>query len=360
MVPSSQISDHVERIQAAVRSAERVRVVGGNSKPALSSSGTLDLGKVLGVLEYTPQEYTFTALAGTTLSEVNALLAENGQYLPFDPPLAAAGATLGGTVAAGLSGPGRFRYGGVRDFLLGVRFVSGEGQFVTGGGKVVKNAAGFDFPKLLVGSLGQFGVMVELTFKVFPKPESTATLSVELPDFEKAVEAMHKLAVAPFELTCLDLVPSRRLLLRVGGAAAALPKRLERIQAFIGQEGEVLRDEADEQAWEEARAFAYLKPDQSLVKVPLNPKRVPDFERALVGLEPEISRRYSVGGNVAWLGCPEEMAGGLESLLNTLNLSALALTGKWHTPLLGKQTGGAFMQRILSVLDPKGKFSLIW
>ena len=355
---SSQVSEHVERVQAVVRSAGRVRPVAGESKPALSGQGNLDLSEVSGVLEYTPQEYTFTALAGTPLREVNTLLAENGQYLPFDPPLAAAGATLGGTVAAGLSGPGRFRYGGVRDFLLGVRFVSGEGQLVTGGGKVVKNAAGFDFPKLLVGSLGQFGVMVELTFKVFPKPESYATLQVDLPDFEKAVEAMHKLAVAPFELTCLDLVPPRRLVLRVGGAAAALPKRLERLQAFIGQEGEVLRGEADEQLWEEARAFSYLQPEQNLVKIPLNPNRVIDLERALEQLAQETSRRYSVGGNVVWLGCPKGMEGGLESLLSDLGLSALALTGEWRTPLLGKQTGGAFAKRILSVLDPERKFSL--
>ena len=354
----SRASDYVERVQAAVKSAEQVRAVGGGSKPALSADGTLSLEEVSGVLEYTPQEYTFTALAETKLSEVNALLAENGQYLPFDPPLAAAGTTLGGTVAAGLSGSGRFRYGGVRDFLLGVRFVSGEGQLVTGGGKVVKNAAGFDFPKLMVGSLGQFGVLVELTFKVFPVPESYATLNVDLPDFEKAVKAMHKLAVAPFELTCLDVIPPSRLALRVGGTAAALPKRLERLQAFIGQEGEVLTGEEDEQVWEEARAFTYLKSDQSLVKVPLNPNRVIELERALAGLESEVSRRYSVGGNVAWLGCPQGAEDELETSLSALNLSALALTGEWHTPLLGKQTGGEFMQRILSVLDPERKFAL--
>ncbi len=85
----------------------------------------------------------------TGLLDVMLLLEQHGQYLPFDPLLAERGATLGGTVAAGVSGPGRYRYGGVRDFLLGVRFVDSEGQVVRGGGKVVKNAAGFDFPKLI-------------------------------------------------------------------------------------------------------------------------------------------------------------------------------------------------------------------
>ena len=95
---------------------------------------------------------------------------KQGQYLPFDPMLSAAGATIGGTVAAGISGPGRYRYGGIRDFLLGVQFISSDGAVINAGGKVVKNAAGFDIPKLLVGSLGRLGVMTELTFKVFPQP----------------------------------------------------------------------------------------------------------------------------------------------------------------------------------------------
>src|SRR4029450_4463398 len=92
-----------------------------------------------------------------------AALAARGQSLRCDPFLLDAGATLGGTVAAGLSGPGRFRYGGLRDFILGVRFVDGLGRLMHMGGKVVKNAAGFDLPKFLVGSLGRFGVLAELT-----------------------------------------------------------------------------------------------------------------------------------------------------------------------------------------------------
>ena len=115
-------------------------------------------------------------LAGTRVSEVVATLGEQGQYLPFDPLLADSGATIGGTVASNASGPGRFRFGGIRDFLLGVRFVDGRGNCIRGGGQVVKNAAGFDYPKLLVGSQGKLGLIYELTFKVFPRPESYATL----------------------------------------------------------------------------------------------------------------------------------------------------------------------------------------
>ncbi len=95
-----------------------------------------------------------TMLAGTRVSEVISILGKQGQYLPFDPLLADRGATIGGTVASNAAGSGRFRFGGIRDFLLGVRFVDGRGKCIRGGGQVVKNAAGFDYPKLLVSQLG--------------------------------------------------------------------------------------------------------------------------------------------------------------------------------------------------------------
>ena len=97
----------------------------------------------------------------------------HGQYLPFDPPLTAAGATIGGTVAAGINGPCRYRFGGIRDFLIGARIVDGEAAHPAGGGKVVKNAAGFLLHQAMVGSCGTLGVLAELTFKVFPAPRRT-------------------------------------------------------------------------------------------------------------------------------------------------------------------------------------------
>src|SRR5581483_4094672 len=164
----------------AICSAPRVIAGGAGTKPRLVSVGAevvrLSMTHLNGIIEYEPSEFTFTALAGTPLREIMAALAERGQYLPFDPMLAAAGATLGGTVAAGLSGPGRFRFGGLRDFILGVRFVDGMGRLLRMGGKVVKNAAGFDLPKFFVGSLGRFGVLVEVTFKVFPRTTSALTV----------------------------------------------------------------------------------------------------------------------------------------------------------------------------------------
>ena len=139
-----------EEVAALLGGGGRFLAIGAGTKPALSAPPAgftaVSLAGLSGIVEYDPGEYTFTALAGTPLAELQAALARNGQYLPFDPLGAAAGATLGGTIASGISGPGRLRYGGVRDFILGVRFVTGRGENVRGGGKVVKYAAGFDFP----------------------------------------------------------------------------------------------------------------------------------------------------------------------------------------------------------------------
>ena len=144
---------NIEELQDFVRASQNIRVCGAGTKPALSAGANVSTSGMSGILEYEPSEYTFTALAGTPLSEIRDALAENGQLFPFDPPLVEAGATLGGTTASGLSGPGRFRYGGIRDFILGVKMVTGEGRAVFGGGKVVKNAAGFDIPKLVTAVL---------------------------------------------------------------------------------------------------------------------------------------------------------------------------------------------------------------
>src|SRR5947208_13328723 len=177
-VAPSSVTELVE----AVRSAPRVLAIGAGTKPRLSAvdCAKISTRNLSGIIEYEPSEFTFTALAGTPISDITAALAERGQYLPFDPLLVRAGATLGGTVAAGLNGPGRFRFGGLRDFILGVKFIDGLGRLLRLGGKVVKNAAGFDVPKFMVGSLGRFGVLTEITFKVFPRPAATHTLRLQV------------------------------------------------------------------------------------------------------------------------------------------------------------------------------------
>jgi len=352
------MNEHVRRIQEAVKQGRNLRVRGGGSKPALSQGANFGMRDVSGISEYTPQEYTFTAFSGTPLREVNELLAAENQYLPFDPPFAEAGATLGGTVAAGLSGPGRERYGGVRDFLLGVTFVNGAGEVVTGGGKVVKNAAGFDFPKLMVGSLGRFGVLVELTFKVFPSPESYATLCLDAPDFARADALMQRLALSGFEAWALELLPPTRLLVRFGGLSEALLQRLERVQTFLGQTGEVITGKAEAKLWQEANAFSWLPAGHALVKVVHSPRQVRALEQTLTPFD--VPHHYGVGGNVCYLAWPEGLEQAtLDTLLKRQRLSGLALSGSWSEPRLGVQTGSAFLERVTQVFDPHGIFTAV-
>jgi glycolate oxidase FAD binding subunit len=350
----------VAEIQDIVRSNRRIAPRGGGSKPALifqDGFTLLEIGGVSGLLSYEPQEFTFTALAGTPLAEIDHALAEHGQFLPFDPPLVQAGATLGGCVASGLSGPGRYRYGGLRDFLLGVRFVDAQGQLVSSGGKVVKNAAGFDLPKLMIGSLGQYGILIELSFKVFPRPEAYTSLLVEYPTLEKGLEALIDLTRQPYELFALDLLPQAegaQLRLRLGGKPASFPERIQHLQRFLeSAEFSLLDGEPETGLWWAETEFSWAPADCSLVKVPITPRRLPGLDEGLAAAG--AIRHYSVGANLAWVAWPGEI-NALDSLLARLDLSALLLRGAAQNPLLGVRSGDGFARRVKQALDPQGIF----
>ena len=351
--------DSIEELQTVVQSAQTVKIIGGGTKPALSTGGTISTRGLSGVLQYEPSEYTFTALAGTPIREIETMLTENGQFLPFDPPFGQAGATIGGTVAAGLSGPGRFRYGGVRDFLLGVRLVTGAGRVVFGGAKVVKNAAGFDLPKLLVGTLGRWGVLVELTFKVFPAPDVYRTLKIELSDFAQAQKTHTGLAMSQFDLTCLDWEPPQRIWVRIGGLADSLEQRATRLKDFVKADAEIIGGIEDSDTWRAVREFDWVPAGHGLIKVPLVPGLIPEFEQWLNHADAPIPRRYSVGGNVAWIARPDgSLSDGDFSLASELSHPALALRGQWKHPLIGAPPVSPFAERLLSVFDPEGKCGL--
>lgn len=351
-------------LQAIIQANRGLLPRGGGSKPALSSTTNnvvmLDLSRLSGIIEYESGEYTFTAYAGTSLHEIKALLAEHNQYLPFDPLLAAKGATLGGTVAANTSGSGRYRYGGVRDFILGVHFVDGQGQLVKSGGKVVKNSAGFDLPKFMVGSLGRYGILVDLSFKVFPQPSLYMTMQVTYPSLTAALQTIFRLSAAPFDIDALDLVPLDQvqfmLLIRLGGLAQALPGRIARLQQFLQVETqanaiEIVQDEAETVLWEAVNDCQWVAEGLSLVKVPLTPKGIPALEETI---SPQVTRRYSAGGNVAWLATPDIES--LEASLSRLRLAGLVLFGPPGRPFLGERQGLPLAQRVKRALDPEDKF----
>jgi glycolate oxidase FAD binding subunit len=351
----------VTELQDMVRSPERLIPRGGGSKPTLMSwavdAERVELTQLSGILQYQPDEFTFTAQAGTPLAEVEKVLEQYGQYLPFDPPMVKSGGTLGGTVASGLSGPGRYRYGGVRDFLLGVVFIDGQGQALRGGGKVVKNAAGFDLPKLMVGSLGQYGILVELTFKVFPRPVTYSTLCIDYESVSEALSDLTRLSTAPLEIFALDMWPGENevsLRVRLGGPSDAFPRRRERLLKVIDrQEGQVLDGEVESDAWQEMNEFTWIPDTHSLVKVPLTPSRVGKFDEKIS--EAKAIRRYSVGVNVAWVGWPGAIDD-LDVLLQEQSLSGLVLSGPSKYPRIGIRMGETFARHIKRAIDPNGRW----
>jgi glycolate oxidase FAD binding subunit len=274
--------------------------------------------------------------------------------MPFDPPLVEAGATLGGTIAAGLSGSARFRYGGLRDFILGVHLVDGQGRLVRGGGKVVKNAAGFDIPKLMVGSLGRLGVLISASFKVFPAPPATATLRCPLSSPSAALAAMAKLMGGPYDLETLDLVPEASgpvtLLTRIGGPDDVLVARLERLRTLVGSGDFVMDDRA---LWAEARELTWANAESILVKVATTRQTLEALDHALE--EAQAQRRYAAGGNLGWIAWPGDVEA-CHKVLAEHATSGLVLRGESPRPLIGAPVRSSFLARIRTALDPSHRF----
>jgi glycolate oxidase FAD binding subunit len=296
-------------------------------------------------VEYEPSEFTFTALAGTPVREIAAALAERGQYLPFDPLFAEAGATIGGTVASGVSGPGRFRFGGLRDFILGVRFVDGEGRLLRLGGKVVKNAAGFDLPKFFVGSVGRFGALAEITFKVFPRPAATRTLRLPAKDANAVMEVFSIAGRARWELDALEASPAEgAVYARLGGAAAAHDALTAEI--FAKWPGTTLAGAAEEKFWQDTGEATWSCAGGVLVKVALAPAQVAEFLAAV----PTGARTWiGAGGNVGYLSTPAGAA------LPPLAWPAVTLRG--DAPLWpGTRPRFDVMNATKTALDPQNRF----
>ena len=335
----------------AVRSSRRVLAVGAGTKPRLSQVGDdvtrLSTTALRGIVEYEPSEFTFTALAGTPVRDIVAALGEKGQNLPFDPVLVDAGATLGGTVAAGLSGPGRFRFGGLRDFILGVRFIDGGGRLLRMGGKVVKNAAGFDLPKFLVGSLGRFGVLGEITFKVFPRPATVRTLQLAAKDAATMADIFRTAGNSRWEIDALDASPGdNAVFARLAGPATALDAIAAEILARCP--GSTLTETDGAEVWQRVDGFGWTHAGGVLVKVALTPGDLPEFV-TLPQSQPDVRSWVGAGGNVGWLSWPPG------ATLPKLGWPAVTLRG--DAPLWpGVRPRFDVMRAVKTALDPQNRF----
>ncbi|MEJ1170126.1 glycolate oxidase subunit GlcE [Variovorax sp. CCNWLW235] len=221
------LSQIVERIRAAASDATPLRIRGGGTK---DFHGEVLQGEILGtsglagITSYEPSELVVTVRAGTPLAELEAALAEKGQCLPFEPPHFAGGGTVGGMVAAGLSGPARASVGAVRDYVLGATLVNGRAEVLSFGGQVMKNVAGYDVSRVLAGSLGTLGVIAEVSLKVLPVAPAEATLAFACSQAD-ALRLLNEWGGRPLPLNAscwVEQAGAGTLYLRLRGAVAAV------------------------------------------------------------------------------------------------------------------------------------------
>lgn len=358
----TRVPESLAALQDAIRSAPAVVVTGAGTKVSpVPDAARIDCQALSGILDYSPEECVITVGAGTPLHAIAAALRAHGQYLPFDPPLVAAGATIGGTVAMGLSGPGRLRHGGVRDFVIGATVVDGEGRALRSGGKVVKNAAGFLLHHALVGSLGALGALAQLSFKVFPAPEAQATLQARYRAIGDALTAMQHVMASRLDIDALDGDAGGTLWVRLAGRRHTLAARIEHTRRLLGGgQGsawappriDVIDGDVEAQHWSDALEFQWCPPGASLVKIPSTPALLPSF--AAFPRDPS-QIRFSCGGSVTWMAWDSPIDD-LSDRLIGLARPALVVRGPWAGRRVGSAVINEFEARVRRALDPSGRF----
>ena len=322
-----------DAVQWALDHEKTLEVVGQGSKRAIGRPSqtdlTLDLSGLTGVTLYEPAELVLSARAGTPLSEIEALLEQNGQELAFEPidygPLLGGQAgqgTLGGAIAANLSGPRRIKAGAARDHFLGFSAVTGRGDTVKSGGRVVKNVTGYDLSKLMAGSWGTLAAMTDVTIKVLPKAETEATVLVEGLDDAKAGAAMAAAMGSPYDVSGAAHLPDHvaswfdglpkpaaATVLRLEGFAASVTPRKEALAALMKPFGPVVLLEENESRalWRSIRAVrpfagaaAQARPLWRISVAPAQGHRLASL------ITPAAQMFYDWGGGLVWVAMPFE------------------------------------------------------
>lgn len=315
----------IERIRAAHAAATPLAIRGHGSKdfygnPAIGD--LLDTTCLSGVVSYDPRELVLVARAGTPLAAIETTLAEHGQMLGFEPPHFGGRGTLGGAVAAGLSGPRRATAGAVRDFVLGVEIIDGSGQVLRFGGRVIKNVAGYDVSRLMAGALGTLGLITEVAIKVLPRPAEELSLQFEC-DEATAIRNMNSWAGQPLPLSATSW-HAGLLTVRLSGARSAVHAAHVKLGgAPLAHAGEFWARLADH------RAAFFETRHKPLWRVSL-PATAPAFSACRPELEADEWIEW--GGALRWIACDAPAA--------TMQAAARALGG--HATRFSPGEGEAF------------------
>lgn len=360
--PTSDISiERDPRILAlaeSIKQAPEVRVTGGRTKLSSTDTKTTDISTTTlsGITAYEPSEFVITALAGTPLSEIIKTLAEDGQQLLFDPLLAESGASLGGTIASGLNGPGAFGQGRIRDAVLGVTFIDGSGQVLQAGGKVVKNVAGFDLPKLFVGSQGALGVLAEITLKVGPKAPATETLELTPTDSTNFYQQLRGLSALPTRPTAIEgNLNDLKIWIRFGAPAAAIPSLT---QELLDQGAQILSPTKAESLWSSLGAMGWAPKTHALIKIPTDHSRIENLVAQIQSHTPQATLHVSLGGDVVFAAIVPDEERALRTSIAEMGHSSLGIRNTvqhicYSTP------PAKVAQKLKSLLDPESRFAAL-
>jgi glycolate oxidase FAD binding subunit len=335
-----------EEVAIAVREARAskapLRIEGGGTRSGFGrpsqAARTLSLKKLSGITLYEPSEMVIGAWTGTPLAELQKALDEKGQMLAFEPPdyrtlYGSSGEpSIGAVAACALAGPRRVMAGGARDSLIGVRFVTGRGEIIKNGGRVMKNVTGLDLVKLQAGAFGTLGVLTEVIFRVVPKPAAQRTIClIDLPE-ERTVELLCKAMGSPFEPTGAGFVPAGMSsgvnygFIRLEGFKEQLDYRLEALRKFLGitRGFGVLPDDLSTMAWAELRdvttaRFAVGSSD-AVWRISLPPTK---SGAAVAAIRAQREAKYVLdwSGGLIWLATPEDGNAGA-SLIQSLAAEA--------------------------------------
>ncbi|WP_170474310.1 glycolate oxidase subunit GlcE [Ruegeria arenilitoris] len=297
-----------ELAEIVSRLKEPVRIVGGGTGGILEPDAELSTTGLSGITLYEPGALTLVAQAGTPVAQIEKQLAAEGQHLAFEPAdyrelLSTTGEpTIGGVVAANVSGPRRIQSGACRDFLLGVRFVDGQGMVIKNGGRVMKNVTGYDLVKLMAGSWGTLGVLSEVSLKVLPKPETTATLSIQTNDLDLAIQAMSKALRSPFEVSGAAYDPEQgQVYLRIEGFSESVDYRSEKLRVELAEFGDISDNSNSEALWTEIRdANTFGGMEGDVWRISVKPSDAPQIVAKLAARKTLLDW----GGGLIWALVP--------------------------------------------------------
>jgi glycolate oxidase FAD binding subunit len=372
----AQLNSLIDAVRQAAADGCVLRLRGGGTKDFWGQSLTgevLDTRAYQGIVSYEPSELVVTARCGTPLAELEAALAEKGQCLAFEPPHFGPGATVGGMVAAGLSGPARATAGAVRDYVLGARFVNGLGEHLTFGGQVMKNVAGYDVSRLMAGSWGTLGLITEVSLKVLPVAPAEASLMIVGLAQGPALDLLHRWGGQPLPLNASAWVRDTTaqpvadyLFVRLRGAVAAVQSATTRMTADAVAQGAQVTVMNNAEAAQDWRAsgeqtlqfFDAPSPEACLWRLSL-PQTAPV-------LDLPFATYIEWQGAQRWVWAPASAAGSLRSAAQAAGGHATLFRASAAHAEVDKEVGvntplEAVQQRVQQQLqkqfDPKGVFA---